>query len=327
MTASNMFNLLPEEVDGKVNVSAIPSKKLQKVLKKATKKKAVKLTVSLKDDMADFERENPVGIILYHYKKKDQFLVFNFKFSHLFYIELSARGVKKVSTQAIERVINEKAKKPNNVVVWYSYVEETTLKRLTDQEYFTAPSEFKNTFDLVRGEPVSNIRYSNVIVFDFRVSNSGMEFMYRPDGSRVYFGKTYDEYRVSKNRDKLLDIEKQFERSLDRFDLDEVYDARDEIFRLTDDPDYRDFAYEAERFIAKYVHIHDPDEEVELRNLLQFRNWTDDLRIKCDRALDYRDGLFDLLKKLRERAECERECLELKNKALELKDEEAYPSL
>lgn len=324
MTSSiNVFSVLSTDTS---EISVV-----QKVSKKVDKKKKipkVKTTDTLENEMADFKYYHPIGAILFHYKGKDQFLVFNFKFSNAFRVELSGRSVKKITLPIIENIINEKAKKLSSVVVWESYFESETLKKLTKQEYYETPSEFKTTFDLVRGEPITKISFSPAIIFDFRISNSKQEFVYLPNGSRVYFGKAYDDFRIEKNRDKLKSMMKHYDRSLDYFDFDKVCDARDKIFKLTGkNPDYaedREYADEAFRIIAKYVHLYNRDEQVELRNLLPFKNWVDDLKIEYERAKEYYHNLLKLLKTIEKKIS---EIREHKQKVRELQDEEAYPSL
>ena len=320
----NVFSVLPTSVDtSEVSVvQKVSSKKVDK------KKKATKSTDTLEKEIADFEYDYPVGVILFHYDGKDQFLVFNFKFSHTFRIELSARSVKKITLPALESILNEKTKRLSNVVVWESYFESETLKKLTEQEYYETPSEFNSTFDLVRGGPITKISYSPAIVFDFRVSNSKQEFIYLPNGSRVYFGKAYDDFRIEKNRAKLESIMRHYDRSLDHFDFDRLCDARDKIFELTGkNPDYaedREYADEAYRAISKYVHLYNRDEQIELRNLLPFKNWSDDLKIEYERAKDYKHNLLKLLKAVEKEIS---DLRERRQKARELQDEEAYPSL
>ena len=324
MTSSiNVFSVLSTSADTSEFsvVQKVSGKKVDK------KKKAPIKIDTLKNEMADFEYDHPVGVILFHYKGKDQFLVFNFRFSHAFWIELSACSVKKITLPIIETILNEKAKRLSNCVVWESYFESETLRRLTKQEYYETPSEFEITFDLVRGGPITKISYSPAILFDFRGSNSKQEFMYLPNGSRVYFGKAYDDFRIEKNRDKLERIMKHYDRSLEYFDFDEACDARDKIFKLTGkNPDYtkdREYADEAFRVIAKYVHLYNRDEQVELRNLLPFKNWIDDLKIEYERAKEYYHNLLKLSETIEKEIS---EIRERRQKAHELQDEEAYPS-
>lgn len=339
-TFTNAFAALSvssEAVELSVNISV----KNGPVQKKATPKKAskAKTTDTLRDDIAVFERDYPVCAFLFRYKGKDQFVVFNFKISHTLWVELSARGVKKITLPVIQRVMNERSSKLGDVVVWESYFEKDTLIRLTKQEYFKVPSEFKSTIDLVRGEPITRLGYSPVIIFDYRLSNSKQEFVYLPNGSRVHFGKAYDDYRVSIRESSLRSIMKHYERSLVHFRLNEVYRACDEIISLTaerlkdktltaDDVDkYTEdshFADEAAGFIAKYVHLHDDDEQAELRNLLTFTSWPDDLKKEFERAKQYRNDLFDLWKTVKKEVS---EIREHKKKSQELHSEEYYPSL
>ena len=340
MTSTNMFMFLSTSVE----TSELPVKKVSgQKEKKVTKKKTPKTSaVTLKDEIADFEYDHPVGMILYHYDGKDRFLVFNFKISRTFCCAFSVYGVKKITLPAIQNTMNEIPKKLNDVVVWESYFEKETLERLTKQEYFKTPSEFEAIFDLVRvrDSPITHLGYSPVIIFDFRISNSKQEFVYLPNGSRVYFGKAFDDFRVEKRKSALLSIMKHYERSLSHFNLEKVHDACDEIFELTsemlankmlEDEDVakysedREFADDAERFITKYVRLHDDDEQVELRNLLPFEDWPNDLKMNVfTRAMDYRNSLFKLQETVRKEVFRARE---LREKARELSDEEAYPSL
>lgn len=121
---------------------------------------------------------------------------------------------------------------------------------------------------------------------------------------------------------------KHYDRSLEHFDFDQVCDSRDKIFRLTyKNPDYakdREYADEAVRFIEKYISLYNHDEQVELRKLLQFRNWSDDLKIEYECATKYYHNLLDLLKTIEKEINKIRERRE---KARELQDEEAYYSL
>lgn len=324
MTSFNVFSVLSTDTTEISVAQKVSSKKVDKK-KKAPK---VKTADTLKIEMADFEYDHPIGVILFHYDGKDQFLVFNFKFSHAFWIELSARSVKRITLPIIETILNEKTKRLSNVVVWESYFESETLKKLTEQEYYETPSEFNSTFDLVRGGPITKISYSPAIVFDFRVSNSKQEFIYLPNGSRVYFGKAYDDFRIEKNRAKLESIMRHYDRSLKHLDFNEVCDARDKIFELTGkNPDYvedREYADEAYRAISKYVHLYNRDEQIELRNLLPFKNWSDDLKIEYERVKDYKHNLLKLFKTVEKEIS---EIRERRQKARELQDEEAYPSL
>lgn len=328
----NMTSSIYSALSTSAETPEIP--KVQKVSKRSKradrKKKTPKVgtTVTLEKMIADFEYYYPICVILFHYNGKDQFLVFNLKFSYTFWLEFSVRSVKEITLPIIETIFNEKTKGLGKAVVWKSYFEGETLKRLTDQEYFKTPSEFKTTFDLVRGEPISRFSYSPAIMFDFRISNSKQEFVYLPNGSRVYFGKAFDDFRIEKNRSKLESMMRHYDSSLDRFDFDEICDARDKIFRLTGkNPDYEDdrhFADEALRFITKYVYLYNRDKQVELRNLLQFKNWDDDLKKEYERALEYRNHLLKLLEIVEQKVNEARICRE---KARELQDEEAYPSL
>lgn len=324
-TFTNAFAALSISVETSELSNNQPSKKKVGPKKKVPKVPKATTAFNLKEEMANFEYDHPVGAIFFHHKGKDRLLVFNFKFSHTFLNEFSGRSVKNITLSAIQKIMNDRPKKPNNVVVWESYFEKETLEKLIDQEYFEIPSEFKSTFDLVRGEPITHIGFSPVIIFDYRMTNSKQEFIYLPDGSRVYFGKTYDDFRVGKRERNLRSIMKHYENSLCHLDLEKVRKALDEIYRLTNDcpdryADDRQFADKAERFIAKYVHLHNDDQQVELRNLLSFKNWPDDLKRQYEYALDYRDDLFNLLKIVKEEHEN-------RKKASELKDETAYPSL
>ena len=164
--------------------------------------------------------------------------------------------------------------------------------------------------------------------------------MYLPNGSRVYFGKAYDDFRVKKRETSLRSIMKHYERSLSHFNLDEVHNACDEIFELTsemlankmlEDEDViqysrdRKFADEADRFITRYIRLHNDDEQTELRNLLPFEDWPNDLKQNVyARAMDYRNDLFKLQEVVRKEVFRTRE---LREKSRELSDEEAYPSL
>ena len=332
-TSINVFAALSTSVETSELSQKVSGKK-KGDKKKVDKKKVSKAKTSsptLKDlegEFEYFEYRYPVAVIVFHFEGKDRFLMFNFKFSHFFQTEFLANGVKVITLPIIEKMINEKRLKPKDVVVWESYFESETLKRLTEQEYYETPSKFKSTFDLVRGEPITEFRYSPAIIFDFRISNSKQEFMYLPNGSRVYFGKAYDDFRIEKNRVKLESIMKHFDRSLDHFDFDEVCDARDKIFELTGKtPDYagdREYADEAYRAISKYVHFSNRDKQVELRNLLPFKSWIDDLKIEYERAKDYNCNLLMLLKTVEKEIS---EIRERRQKARELQDEEAYPSL
>jgi len=317
-----MYDVLSEDFDLR-DFSVKPSSKVRNK-KPSIPKKLVDPTtekmVSLQSKLADFEYDYPIGAILYHHDGKDKFEIFNLKFSHSFFVELLNKEVKEITLSVIEQIINDKRKNLGEVSVWGSYFTTDTLKKLTDQEHFETPTEFKSTFDLVRGESITCIKFYRVIVFDFRVSNSKQEFIYLSNGSRVYFGNTFDDFCVQKRRSVLERMMAHYERSLKHFNLDKVYDARDEIFRLSDDHEIRDTAYNAERFIARYVHIHHENEEIELKNLLQYKNWADDLKIDYERATEYRDELFTLLRSVKD-------SVKRREKAKELKDEEAYPSL
>lgn len=91
-----------------------PEFPVQTVSNKKTSKKVSKPKTSettLKDEMAAFEYYNPVGMILFHFMGKYQFLIFNFKFSHVFWVVLSAYDVKKITLSVIEKIINEQSKK------------------------------------------------------------------------------------------------------------------------------------------------------------------------------------------------------------------------
>ena len=150
------------------------------------------------------------------------------------------------------------------------------------------------------------------------------EFIYKPnpngDVQRIFFGRTFDDFMVNKNRDRLIKIERQYDRSLSNFNLREIYDASDEIIKLVESPDEHIPVIEAVRFIERYVHLYDRDEDVMLRNLLAFKNWTDDLRLMYEQALHYQTKLFRLLDEVRE--------THMRMKlAQELNDTEAYPSL
>jgi len=261
---------------------------------------------SLKTQIADFEEDNHIGAIFFHHEGKDKFLVFNFKFHHNIFVELSAKGVKEITLPIIEEIINGKRKRPGDVVVWLSYFENDTLKRLTDQEYFETPAEFKSTFDLVRGDPITSLRYHNAVIFDFRRTNSKKEFVYLPDGSRVHFGKSYDVYQ---RHNELDGYKKYFEGSIRLFGLGDVNDALakvnevcKKIFELTDDSKDLDFVDDAQHVISRYFRIHNSDVNVELRNLLGFRN-LDELKEERDYALKCKKNLFALLEELRELSE------------------------
>lgn len=310
------------EVNSEVDVSVIPnvSSKKPKGSKKGTKKNSkTGKDNTLRDNITALENDNPVCAILYNYDGKDQFSISDFKFSSIFYNELEARNIKNPTVSDIQDVINGRRTRPKNkVIVWFSYFEKETLKKLTEQENFTTPSEFESTFNLVRGGPITVLKFSYAIIFDFRsFKNSKKSFMYLSNGKPVHFGTAYDDYRIDMNRDKLVKLKNQYEESLKLFD--DVYDTCNKIFSLTDDPKDRNFVDEAEYFITKYARIHHSDEQIELRRLLQYKGWENDLKIECDRALKYHKGLFDLLETLRE--------LDDRKKSFKLEDKEQYPSL
>jgi len=331
MTSINIFAVLSTST---TDSSDIPIQKgFQKGKKKVDKKKCppkVRSTDAiLKDEMSIFESRYPIGVILFHHNGKDRFNIFDFKFSHNFYIELSAREVKKITFPIIEEIINTKASRPGNVVVWESYFEKVSLEKLDGQKCYEVP-KFNATFDLirVRDRPISNLTYSPAIIFDFRSTNSREEFIYLSNGERVHFGKAFDDFRVKKNRDKLESIREHYERSLHHFKLSQLEDTRDKIFRLTAGnssyADDRNYANEAIEFIARYVHLSNEDTQAELRNLLPFHSWVDDLKKEYEKALEYRNNLRDLYKVVKEEVA---KSQELRDKSRELQDEEAYPSL
>ena len=65
MTSTNMFMFLSTSVEtSELPVKKVSEKKEKKVAKKKTPKTT---TVTLKDEIADFEYDHPVGMILYHY--------------------------------------------------------------------------------------------------------------------------------------------------------------------------------------------------------------------------------------------------------------------
>ena len=328
MATTNMFAALSEDFDlqslSAKSSSMKDSKKKSSLPKKPVDHTANKIA-SIQFDLADFTDYYPIAVILYHHDGKDKFEISNLKFSHSFFIECFNREVKKLTLPMIEQIINDKRKNLGEVLVWSSYFTTDTLKKLADQEPFETPSEFKTTFDLVRGEPITHFRCSRVIVFDFRVSNKQQEFVYLAGGSRIYFGKKFDDYCVQQRRHTLESMLKHYERSLKHFDLGKVYNARDEIFSLTnerneDDREIRNTAFECERFIARYVHIHDDDEEIEFRNLLQYKNWADDMKNDYERAMEYRDKLFALVKEVRD-------MFKRREIARKLTDKEEFPSL
>lgn len=292
MFAANPFAVLDSvEVNGadmKVDMKARSVQKKKKVVKK------VNPVDSLKEDIAEFELENPIVAFFVHIDGKDVFMLNRFKLDNSIKTLLAAMGKHKISAKSLEDIINEKVKKPYKSYVWFSYFDRITLDILTKQVPFTAPPELKKTFDLFGKEPLTSLNDRNAIIFDFRMTQQKQEFLFLPNGKSISFGRTFDTFRIRNNCEKLFIFERYFERSLRDFNLRDVYDARDEIFKLTTCPETREFAYEAERFIARYVHLHDEDEIVELRRLLTFNNF-EDLKSECMKAHEYQDILFKLL--------------------------------
>ena len=303
MSAFNTFAVLSsEEVDCPVfcqKSDVVSGKQKHSKVKKATKK-AISVN-PLIESIEAFERENPIVAFLFHCEGKDKFVFRVFKFSDAFKLELSAMGLKKIDVYKLEDVINDKLKKPINVKIWLSYFKQSSLKKLADKEYFSAPDELKKTFNLVSGNPITSLKNTNVIIFDFRLKNSMQEFVYHPNGSRIYFGRSFDNFIVDQKRDQLVKLKEHYMRSLKHLNFERIQDAYDEITRLVknSDAEERIFADEAFCFIKKYVRIQDDDEQVMLRRLLAYNGWSKDLKIKYERARDYKDDLFDLLDNIR----------------------------
>ena len=291
-----------DSFSGEVDLSDLPIQSpFKKVMKKSKPKKESQSTDtlgSLKDQLNQIKERNRLCLICYHYGDGDKFLVCNLDFSSKFLAELSVRGIKKVSVSDIEKILNEEKNKDlKKLTIWPTYFEDVSLKKLTDHEYFEVPPEFKSTFDLVRGNPISSLKYHNVMVFDFRDTNSKQEFVYLPDGSRVYFGVNFDNYRVSRNRVVMKGLLQYYLKSLDFIDMKKIADAYDRI---------ADFINKYESFtdLMKAIKTYDEafdmlDNFNEFEDLFKFLDEIDHhingyTRYRCSKQEDETDEQFEL---------------------------------
>ena len=177
------FSLLSEEIS---SIQKSSEKKKSSKLKKISK--SIELDDTLKIKLNDFEEENPIVVILCHFEGKDKFFIRQLHFSKDFITEMTTNKLKKINCDIIEKIIHDKYKRLGSVSVWPSFFVSDTMKILNEYN-LKVNSSFISLVKFISCNHNFDNRYHNALIIDFRIKNSKQEFIYLPDGSRVYLVK------------------------------------------------------------------------------------------------------------------------------------------